>query len=61
MKASLKFLVLAATLAAALASGCASLDSSSAAAGSTTTSQSDIDTPGNPHSPYPAETDAGIF
>ena len=61
MKASLKLVVLAASLAAAFISGCAELSTSPAGAGATASAQSDIDTPGNPHSPYPAETDFGIF
>ena len=62
MKASTaKLLVLAASLTAALVAGCAGLNDPSAASGASATTQSDIDTPGNPHSPYPAVTDAAIF
>jgi hypothetical protein len=64
MKASmLKLLVLAASLGAALVSGCAELTAAPAAAGASAAdaAQSAIDTPGNAQSPYPAATDAGIF
>ena len=61
MKSSrIMLLVLAAALAAITASGCAEL-TNSPAAGATASVQSDIDTPGNAQSPYPAATDAGSF
>jgi hypothetical protein len=61
----MKTLILAASLAAVVISGCADLNGtyagSSSSAGASASTQSDIDTPGNPKSPYPAATDAGIF
>ena len=61
MKAPMfKKLVLVAALAAAVVSGCADL-TTGAATGGTVTAQSDINMPGNAHSPYPAATDRGIF
>src|SRR6266850_5330492 len=60
---TMKTLILAASLAALLVSGCAGLsdrsDSTSPAAGAS--AQSDTDTSAKKQSPYPAETDAGIF
>jgi hypothetical protein len=60
---TMKTLILAASLAAVLVSGCAGLSdrsgSTSPAAGAS--AQSNTDTSAKKQSPYPAETDAGIF
>jgi len=60
---NVKTLIFAASLAALLVSGCADLGSysGSPAAGASSSARSDIDTPGNPKSPYPAVTDKGLF
>jgi hypothetical protein len=59
-----KTLILAASLAAMLVSGCAALDGvyakASAGAGSSTSTGAERSTTSK-NSPYPAQTDAGIF
>jgi hypothetical protein len=61
----MKTLILTACLAAALVSGCAGLGdqfgSSSPSAGASAQSNTDSDTSARRQSPYPAETDQGIF
>ena len=61
----MKTLILAASLAAVLVGGCAELrdqfGSTSASAGASAPSNTDTDTSATKQSPYPAETDAGIF
>jgi hypothetical protein len=58
---NIRTLFFAASLAAALVSGCADLNAGSPSAGATASAPSDSDGPGNPQSPYPAVTDRGLF